>query len=478
MLRNKLLRGGTWLTAGNGIAALAGFLRNIIIARLVSVDDFGVVVLLSMTVSIMETISNLAIDRLLIQAPDGDDPELLANAHALQVTRGMLGAIVLFLVAPWLAQWFKVPQAVWAFQCVALVPLLRSLVHLDTVRFQRELRYQPTFWTEALPQVVSLGIAIPLALWLRDYAAIVWATLVQAAVQVATTHFLASRPYRLAWEGAMVRRILAFGWPLLANGLLMFVILQGDKALVAVAFDPHVVGWFGAAFMLSMAPAMVVTSVMQGLFLPVLARSRDQPVAFFQRNQQVVQGSLLVGLLVAVAFAVFGPEILVALFGERYREGVVVATLFGLTQGVRIAKTGQFVTALALARTKVPLTANLARGLALLAAVVLVAAGSGPVTVAASGLLGEIVSYMIGAHLLARQTQSPLLRLLPQFLLWTLLTALSWGLGLWLRDSLAIHLHFLIGLPWILATVVFYAWTSPAVRAELVRIIKGNHHAG
>jgi O-antigen/teichoic acid export membrane protein len=115
----KFLRGGVWLTAGNVFSTSASFLRNIFIARLVSVEDFGIVALLALALSTVETISNIAIDRLLVQAPDGDDPELQANSHALQVARGIIGGLVVYLCAPWLAALFKISDATWAFRAGA-----------------------------------------------------------------------------------------------------------------------------------------------------------------------------------------------------------------------------------------------------------------------------------------------------------------------------------------------------------------------
>jgi O-antigen/teichoic acid export membrane protein len=472
MLRERLLRGGTWLTAGNALSAGASFLRNIIIARLVSVEDFGIVVLLTLTLAVVETVSNLAVDRLLIQAPDGDDPKLQATAHGLQVVRGVLGGIIVFLAAASIAAFFKIPHVAWAFQILALVPVIRSLMHLDTVRFQRAMVYRPTFWVEALPQLVSLILAVPLAYLLRDYSAIVWAMLAQVFTQVIITHHLASRPYRWAWARETVLRMLTFGWPLLANGLLMFAIFQGDKAVIAFAFTTEVVGWYGAAFMLSMAPAMLVTSVMQGLLLPVLSNCQGVPEEFQRRYRQVVQACLAVGLLTAAGFAVFGPELLVALFGSGYREGTEVVVLLGLTQGVRIAKAGQFVSALALASTKLPLVANLARGGALLVAIGLVSIGYGPVAVAMTGLVGEVVSYAIGTHLLAVRVRSPAVHQLPQIGAWLALVGLSWAIGSALRGSAPSLSQFILGLLWLFGATVIFVAVSHSLRDGLIKLFR------
>lgn len=472
MSRGRLIKGGAWLSAGNSLSAIFSFLRNIVIARLVSVEDFGIVVLLSLIVAAVETISNLAIDRLLVQAPEGDDPQLQATAHMLQVARGIIGGLLVFFTATLLAALFKVPQAGWAFQTLALVPLIRSLAHLDTIRIQREMVFQPTFWGIAVPSALSFGLAVPLAYWLRDYSVIVWAMLLQVLAQTAISHLLASRPYRWAWDLAVTKRILSFGWPLLANGLLMFVIFQGDKAIVAVAFTPEVVGWYGAAFMLSMAPAMMVTSVMQSLLLPLLSRAQNLPSEFARRYEQTVQASLGAGLFLAALIAVLGPELLIALFGEPYKAGTEVVILLGLAQGVRVAKGGQFVCSVALAHTKDPLIGNLGRGTAFFAAIIFVVIGFGPIAVATAGTLGEVVSYLIAARLLVSRGYPTASWHFPQVVVFLILVVASFELGVSLRETFSLMTHVALASIWMIAVMVLYGTASPALRSLFGQFMK------
>lgn len=472
MTHRRLLKGGAWLSAGNGLSAALAFLRNVAIARLVSVEDFGVVVLLSLTLAAVETVSNIAVDRLLVQAPDGDDPQLQATAHALQAARGVIGGAAVFLLATSIASLFKIPHAVWAIQTLALVPVFRGLAHLDTVRMQRQMHFKPTFLVVALPPALSLCLAVPLAYWLRDFSAIVWAMLAQVLAQTAMTHFLSSRRYRWAWSRATVMRILSFGWPLLANGLLMFVIFQGDNAVVAATFSPEVVGWYGAAFMLSMGPAMMVTTVLQSLLLPPLSRRQADPAEFGRRYEQTVQASLAVGFFIATLFAMFGPELLVAFFGARYGAGTQVVILLGLAQGVRVAKSGHFVASIALARTKDPLVANLARGAAYILAIVLVINGYGPLAVAAAGAVGEVASYSIAYLLLRSRTNGAATRQLHLCVVFLALLGVSCGLGIYLRAQVSPLAHYALSVTWLFAVTVIFAVVSPVTRRILTQVIK------
>lgn len=478
MSRGRLLKGGAWLSAGNGLSAVFSFLRNIAIARLISVEDFGVVVLLSLIVAAVETISNLAIDRLLVQAPDGDDPQLQATAHMLQVARGIIGALLVFLTATMFAALFKVPQASWAFQTLALVPLIRSLAHLDTVRLQREMVFQPTFWGVAFSSGLSLGLAVPLAIWLRDYSVMVWATLLQVFAQTVISHLLASRPYRWAWNRANATRILSFGWPLLVNGLIMFAVFHGDKAVIAVAFTPEVVGWYGAAIMLTLAPVMFVTTVISSLLLPWLSRYQNASGDFWRRSDQTEQLCFALGFMMAVAFLTLGPEILLLLFGSHYRNGADIVMLLGLAQGFRMARQGQVISSVALARTRDPLVANLARVAAFLIAIVLVANGFGPATIALAAIAGEFASYLVTVFLLAKSNEDTTRPQVFRYAAALMLLALSIGIGTIVRYTVSPVAYLMVGLAWTMACTAAMTALSPALRAPLEQRIRKKRKDG
>lgn len=396
----KLLKGSVVVSAGSLVEAGASFLRNIVIARLISVEDFGIASLFAVSMSLVEMLSNMAIDKIIVQADDGGEARVQATGHAFQALRGAVAGAVLFLAAWPLANLFGVPEAAWAFQWLALVPVARGFVHLDPVRYQRDMRFAPSVLVLTVPQLVALGLAFPLGAWLGNYAAMLWLILTQAVLQLALSHLLASRPYRWAWDVAVLKRMVGFGWPLLVNGLLMFLIFQGDKAIVGAMFTMAELGWFSAAFMLTLTPAMILTRVLQYLLLPFLSRARGDAERFDERYTLAVSVSLLLSTMLAVGMTLGGPALLLLLYGDSYAAGVAVMVWLALTQGVRAAKSGPMIVAIACAKTHNPMYANFARLLSLLGAIAAVFSGYGVAAVAIAGLLGEICALFVSMLLL------------------------------------------------------------------------------
>ena len=98
-LLSSVFKGGSQLALGQVASQACSFLRNLIIARVISPADFGIAATFAMTLSLMEMISNVASEMLLVQSPEGNDPKLQATAQLMKVVRGITNAIILLLLA-------------------------------------------------------------------------------------------------------------------------------------------------------------------------------------------------------------------------------------------------------------------------------------------------------------------------------------------------------------------------------------------
>src|SRR5260370_1803601 len=95
---------------------------------------------------------------------------------------------------------FGVPQAKLAFQCLALLPHIKRLTHLDVNRLQRELKYGPSIMADSGANLLVTLAVLPLALWLRGYWAMVGRLSVQTRINVSRSHLFAARPSACGWH--------------------------------------------------------------------------------------------------------------------------------------------------------------------------------------------------------------------------------------------------------------------------------------
>jgi hypothetical protein len=76
-----------------------------------------------------------------------------------------------------------------------------------------------------------------------------------------------------------MRRILSFELAFTSERAADVRHFEGDKAVIAAAFTLRSSAWYGAAFMLTMAPAMIVTSALQSLLFSLSPCRRARKVS-------------------------------------------------------------------------------------------------------------------------------------------------------------------------------------------------------
>jgi O-antigen/teichoic acid export membrane protein len=409
--KHSILRGGATLGFGQAVSQVCSFTRSIIVARLISPNDFGIAATFAMTFYLVELMSNLGMENLLIQAEDGNEPRFQGTVHLLLVLRGSINAACIFLLAGPMSSLFGAPEARWAFRCLALTPFIRGLNHLDTVRFQREMRFKPAVAVDAASSIVVTLLALPICLWRRDYSAMLWILVLQAAASRIGSNVAADRPYRWAWDAAIARRVLTFGWPLLINGLLMYIILQGDRFVIGAAkrlfahstYTLTDLGIYSVAFALTMAPASMVGGISTSLFLPMLSKVQSSLREFEKRYAYCTQAISMVAALIAIPFMVAGGWFVILIYGVKYALAASFIGWLAAMWALRMVRAAPTVAAMALGDTRNAMISNIARTVALAGVLLAAATGGGLVWIAVSGFVGELLALGVCVGRLQRE---------------------------------------------------------------------------
>jgi len=405
--RRKTVRGTRDLALGEALGFAANFVRYLVLARILGPADFGVAATFALTVQVLQTISNMALNMLMVQSKKGEEAALLATAHSVQLARGLInGALILALAWP-VSVMFGVPDARWAFQVLAVVPILEGFLHLDVCRMERTMRFRPGIAAGLVPKVLSAAAAWPVAAWLQDYSASLWLLVGQGVVAVVASHALAERPYKLAWDRASLAEILGFGWPLLLNGMLFFTISQGDRLLVGTAYTMADLGLYTVSAGLVMTLSGSLFKVVQTLTLPPLSRAQDEAGEFLRRHKICVGMFSAIAALYGVVLIVGGEPLVAIFYGEDYRAAGVLVGWLAASQAIRLLRLAPSLSAMAKGDTLCLMYANVYRLAGVGAAVIAGVAGADLAWVAASSVVGEMAALGYPLWRLSRRHHLP-----------------------------------------------------------------------
>ena len=399
------------VASGHGFGLIIVFVRNLIVARLLGPQEFGVAATLAMLITSVELASDMSWDKMIVQSDKGFRRSFVNTAHLLAVLRAGLMAIALFLLAHPLALAFDVPDAAIAYQLLAVAVLIKGFGHLDMKRYHRRAHYAPEVWVSLSSRFVSLVVAIICAYWWQDYRAMLVAIFSQAIIYVLMTHIVAHRPYGYRWNRSVLIEMLIFGWPLLINGWLILAASEGGKFIVGMTLSMVELSIFSVAVAVLGAPVGVLNKVILDLWLPRLSRARQRQSGRDEKGKwdgfevlHATLGRITVGtgLVVGIAATLLGTHVVAWLYGDEFAGPGALIGWLSVAYGSRLIRTWPNVTAIALGQTADVMYANITRLLGLILAMASLQVGVSMIYIAASLAIGEVIATLFCLFLATR----------------------------------------------------------------------------
>lgn len=274
---NTAIKGFSWNVAGNLTRSLAGFVINILLARLLGPEPFGIVALALLIVSIGTLIVESGLGAALIQKKEIDKRDV-AFVFTLQMSLGILLASLVIGLAPWLARQFSTPMATPVLRIMALMLVFQSFAQVPAALLRRRLDFKRV----QIAQVVSffvgfLGLGIPMALAGMGVWSLVAAQLVQSGLN-ALILFLFSR-HTVAFTLSGPRQILSFGIRVLGANIANWLIQYLDQVVVGRQFGAQNLGYYNRAYFLGSTPATIALTSAQTSLFSAVSRLGPSPEA-------------------------------------------------------------------------------------------------------------------------------------------------------------------------------------------------------
>ncbi|MEO0771785.1 MAG: oligosaccharide flippase family protein [Pseudomonadota bacterium] len=419
-----MLQKALTLLSGNAASALLLLARNLAVAGLIPLEDYGIAATFAVTMAMVEMATQFGLHQQIVQDKDGDSPQFQATLQGFQVLRGVLAGAILFALAGPIAAFLSIPEIAWAYQVMALLPVLRAFQHFDIHRLNRQLRYTPMLLTGVIPGVISLAAVFPFALWLQDYRVMLFALVLHEAMAAATSHILSERPYRLSLNPGVLTRSFRFGWPLLLNGALLFAVMQGDKLIVGRELGMAMLGLFGMGVTLTLTPTLILAKTTQNFFLPHLSRAAmGDDRAFVPLAHAACQAAMLNGVILVATIALIGVPLIDLVLGKVFAPLGPFLIWLAAVQAIRVFKSGPATVALAKGATTNALWPNLVRAAALPVAWWLVVQGGGLWAVIFTAFWAEVAGFALAMTLTRMRLHVPIRPLLPSLAISVLIIA-------------------------------------------------------
>lgn len=325
--------------AGQAAKIVVQFGGIVLLARLLSPADYGLMAMVTAVVGVGEILRDFGLSSAAIQARSVSR-EQRDNLFWINSGIGLVLALGVYVAADAIAGFYAEPRLAAISQALAITFLLNGMTTQYRAQLGRELRFGRLALGDVGGQALGLVAGVAAALAGFGYWALVLQQVVQAVVNLAllvlAARWLPGRPRR----GVPMAAFLSFGWNLMAAQLLGYASRNVGQVIIGQRIGADALGYYNRAFQLLMMPLNQINAPATTVALPVLSRLQDEKeryAAFLLRGQTV-----MVHLIVAV-FAFAGAQalpLIVLVLGEQWRPAVglfQVLTVGGVFQAVAYA---------------------------------------------------------------------------------------------------------------------------------------------
>lgn len=294
-MKDRIAKAVFWMVWSRGVVQIASLVSTLMVARLLSPQDYGVMAMAGIWTTTMALLAELGLGTAIVQFPDLQDSELNACFWLTLAAAGS-GYLALYAAAPAIAVWFASPMLSDVLRVAGVTLLLVAVRVVPDSLLRKRLELDRVSQAE----IISVLVTIPVVLGMAWSGAGVWAlvagALVMRLVQTIVSFWFVRWWPGLRVRGRRLREILRFSLAALGAKAGWAAHDQVDEFVLGKVAGDLVLGFYSMAKTLALLPVVKVAVVANQLAMPILAG--------LQTDRGAMRASFLRGLRMVASLTV------------------------------------------------------------------------------------------------------------------------------------------------------------------------------
>lgn len=305
---------------------------NIAVARLLGPDSYGLFALATLVLLLATFFSEFGLGWSLMQRETIEDAAI-RFVFTWQCISGLLGAFIMIVGAPWMAEFQHEPRLTEVVRCLALTCVLNAAASTASNLLRRELRFKEQAIVQVQSYAAAYGlVGLPMAAWGFGVWSLVAAWICQALLGLVLSYRCKPHALRPLFRIAQPREFVNVGVVVFVTNICNWLITNMDRLLIGRLLGTQSVGLYAVGYNLANVPNGLLMSALQPAFLASGARLQDQVPTLRKAYLEVQSFIWLVLMPVFAALALSANEIIALLYGPTWADsgfvfGILLAAM-------------------------------------------------------------------------------------------------------------------------------------------------------
>ena len=316
-LKDKAIKGVGWSTLDTVCGQGVTFLVGIVLARLLSPAEYGLIGIILIFINLSNTIVDSGFSNALIRMQYADDAAY-NTGFLTNLGISVLLYALLFLSAPWIANFFSEPQLAALLRVMGIIVVINAFTLIQRTILTKQIDFKTQTKASLTSSVVSGLVGIVMAL--RGFG--VWALAGQQIsrqlLNMLCLWLLSQWRPCLVFSAKRFCEMWTFGWKLLVSSLIHTVFQEAFQVIIGKFYTAATLGLYTRARQFRNPCSNTLTMVIQRVTYPLLSEIQDDRERLREGYRRVIRLTMLATFALMAGMAASARSMVECLVGEQW----------------------------------------------------------------------------------------------------------------------------------------------------------------
>ena len=335
-LKKKTVRGTFWSAVDNIANQGITFLVGLVLARLLSPHEYGLIGYIMIIVAILNSIVDSGFSNALIRKKDTVEIDY-DTTFIFNLVLSFLMVALMYLCAPWVSSFLREPELIPLIRVMSVIIVINALAIIQRTTLIKRVDFKTQTKVSLIASVTSGVVGIGMAL--SGYG--VWSLAGQQLCrQVVNTVFLWvfnkwTPKWQFSWNS--FRELFNFGWKLMVSQLINVTWKEIYQLVIGKCYSTATLGQYTRGKQFTDIFSSNMTNVIQRVSYPVLSSIQDDKKRLKEGYRRIIKVTMLMSFVLLFGLGAVSDSLIIVLIGNKWLEGaeylriiVISASLYPL----------------------------------------------------------------------------------------------------------------------------------------------------
>lgn len=332
-LKDKTVKGVGWSAIDAFLGHGVTFLVGIVLARLLSPSEYGLIGIVTIFVVILTGIVDSGFSNALIRKKDATNEDY----NTMFITNMLISValyFLLFFAAPAIAFFFERNELVSLVRVMGLILIVQALSITQVTLLTKKIDFKTKTKASVTAAIISGAIGIVMAFVGLGVWSLVCQQLSNKIVYTLCLWLLNRWCPTLSFSKTSFRYMWGFGWKLMVSGLLNNIWNQMYRVIVGKFYNPVTLGQYTRAGEYSSLLSSNFTTIVQRVSYPVLAQVQDEKARMIAAYRRVIKTTMFMTCISMLSMAAVSEPLIYCLIGPKWHMAATFLPLICLSQSL------------------------------------------------------------------------------------------------------------------------------------------------